>query len=149
MTAKNNNVCKKNVTREVLINGFSIRSPTSCLRKRETPATRIAKFYKQSQKKGRWVRKLSEKQQIVRYSILKYRQTTLDKRPQVLTKTAQGGNQKLADSKWLVANTEEESVCPVRLFKQIMGRRGNHITCEKFFFNSKSFLAKNEFERMV
>jgi hypothetical protein len=38
MTAKNNNVCKKNVTREVLINGFSIRSPTYCLRKRETPA---------------------------------------------------------------------------------------------------------------
>jgi hypothetical protein len=51
----------------------------------------------------------------------------------VFSKTAQGGNQKLADSKWLVANTDEESICPVRLFKQIMGRRGNHITCENFF----------------
>lgn len=60
----------------------------------------------------------------------------------VFSKTAQGGNQKLADSKWLVANTEEESVCPVRLFKQIIGRRGNHITCEKFFLTTNPFWQK-------
>jgi hypothetical protein len=46
----------------------------------------------------------------------------------VFSKTAQGGNQKLADSKWLVANTEEESILGAPKFaEQLNGAMSSHV----------------------
>jgi hypothetical protein len=46
----------------------------------------------------------------------------------VFSKTAQGGNQKLADSKWLVANTEEESILGAPKFaEELNGAMSSHV----------------------
>lgn len=43
----------------------------------------------------------------------------------VFSKTTQGGSKKMADSKWLVPNTLNEEICPVRLFKKLTSKRGS------------------------
>lgn len=51
----------------------------------------------------------------------------------VFSKTAQGGSKKLTDCKWLVTNDINPEVCPVRLFKKLLDKRGNHIKIERLF----------------
>ncbi|XP_031337211.1 uncharacterized protein LOC116174575 [Photinus pyralis] len=55
----------------------------------------------------------------------------------VFSKTAQGGGRKLADSKWLVANTEKSKFCPVRLFKKLLSKRGPNVTTNRLFLTPK------------
>jgi hypothetical protein len=48
-------------------------------------------------------------------------------------KTAQGGSKRCANSKWLVANTEDDSICPVRLYRKILQKRPKNLTTDRFF----------------
>lgn len=43
------------------------------------------------------------------------------------------GNQRCATSKWLITNHENSNLCPVRLFKKMILKRGSNITIEKLF----------------
>ncbi|XP_023310426.1 uncharacterized protein LOC111691585 [Anoplophora glabripennis] len=47
----------------------------------------------------------------------------------IFSKTTQGGSRKLADSKWLITNINNPTICPVRLFRKMMEKRG----IEQFF----------------
>ena len=51
----------------------------------------------------------------------------------IFTKTAQGGNKKCMESKWLTVNQIDKDICPVRLFNLLIEKRGNHITSERLF----------------
>ncbi|KAJ3661199.1 hypothetical protein Zmor_005607 [Zophobas morio] len=46
---------------------------------------------------------------------------------------AQGGSHKLTDSKWLATNTTDPRICPVRLYKKMLSKRGKHITTDRLF----------------
>jgi hypothetical protein len=52
----------------------------------------------------------------------------------VFSKTAQGGNQKLADSKWLVANTEEESILGAPKFAEQLMLENNEQNNKKILY---------------
>ncbi|KAJ3646224.1 hypothetical protein Zmor_023819 [Zophobas morio] len=51
----------------------------------------------------------------------------------IFSKTAQGGSHKLTDSKWLATNTTDPRICPVRLYKKMLSKRGKHITTDRLF----------------
>lgn len=51
----------------------------------------------------------------------------------VFTKTTQGGNKKMAQSKWLTPNTSDPTNCPVRLFKELTSKRNEHIKTDRLF----------------
>lgn len=51
----------------------------------------------------------------------------------IFSKTRQGGENKLSDSKWLTPNLEKPSICPVRLFKKLMSKRSNSIKTDRLF----------------
>lgn len=51
----------------------------------------------------------------------------------VFTKTSQGGNKKTADSKWLVPNVRDRDICPVRLFRVMVSKRGANIKTDRLF----------------
>jgi len=51
----------------------------------------------------------------------------------IFTKTTQGGSKKLSDSKWLIKNTQNPEVCPVRLFHKLIEKRGNSIQVDRLF----------------
>lgn len=53
----------------------------------------------------------------------------------IFSKTAQGGNKKCADSKWLVTNNNNPSLCPVRLFNKYVEKRRN-VSCDRFFLTA-------------
>lgn len=65
----------------------------------------------------------------------------------IFSKTAQGGSRKLADSKWLIANIANPRICPVRLFKKLMEKRGKSIKTDRLFLtpneNFNNFNAKS------
>lgn len=50
----------------------------------------------------------------------------------IFNKTSQGGNKKLADSKWLISN-ENKDICPVRLFKKLVAKRNDRIKTDRLF----------------
>ncbi|KAJ3661198.1 hypothetical protein Zmor_005606 [Zophobas morio] len=54
----------------------------------------------------------------------------------IFSKTAQGGSHKLTDSKWLATNTTDPRICPVRLHKKMLSKRGKHITTDRLFLTS-------------
>lgn len=60
----------------------------------------------------------------------------------VFSKTAQGGDKKITDSKWLVPNTKETKLCPVRLFKKLLSKRGNTIKSDRLFLTPNPFWQK-------
>lgn len=51
----------------------------------------------------------------------------------VFSKTAQGGSKGLTNSKWLVKNSSNINLCPVRLFLKLMEKRGPNITTDRIF----------------
>lgn len=61
----------------------------------------------------------------------------------IFSKTAQGGGQKLSDSKWLTPNIEHFEVCPVRLFKKLKEKRGSNIKTDRFFLTPNPFWKKD------
>ncbi|XP_031335169.1 uncharacterized protein LOC116165037 [Photinus pyralis] len=67
----------------------------------------------------------------------------------VFSKTAQGGGRKLADSKWLVANTEKSEFCPVRLFKKLLSKRGPNVTTNRLFLTPKPTMEGSFFRWLV
>lgn len=50
----------------------------------------------------------------------------------VFTKTSQGGSKPCAATKWLNTN-DNTSMCPVRLYKKLIGKRGRNITITRLF----------------
>lgn len=61
----------------------------------------------------------------------------------VFSKTCQGGSKQCCDSKWLVKNKENPSICPVRLFYKILSHRENHILSDRFFLTPNPFWQSN------
>lgn len=61
----------------------------------------------------------------------------------VFSKTCQGGSKRCCDSKWLIRNTENPNICPVRLFYKILSHRLNHISTERFFLTPNPFWKNN------
>lgn len=51
----------------------------------------------------------------------------------VFSKTAQGGNQRTTDSKWLTPNTQNPTHCPVRLYNKMMSKRTKNIKTRRLF----------------
>lgn len=51
----------------------------------------------------------------------------------IFTKTAQGGAQRCANSKWLTPNINNPDICPVRLFEKLMSKREENIKTERLF----------------
>lgn len=53
----------------------------------------------------------------------------------IFSKTSQGGSKSLTDSKWLVKNNKDESLCPVRLFLKLIDKRKTNprITSDRLF----------------
>ncbi|XP_045473938.1 uncharacterized protein LOC123680198 [Harmonia axyridis] len=51
----------------------------------------------------------------------------------LFNKTAQGGEKKMAESKWLVPNTKNPTFCPVRLIKILMVKRSSRMTTDRLF----------------
>lgn len=51
----------------------------------------------------------------------------------VFSKTAQGGNQRTTDSKWLTPNTQNPNHCPVRLWNKMMCKRTKNIKTRRLF----------------
>lgn len=62
----------------------------------------------------------------------------------VFTKTCQGGNKKLSDSKWLIPNTSNPSRCPVRIFNKLKEKRGENITTDRLFLTPNPFWQTNQ-----
>lgn len=61
----------------------------------------------------------------------------------IFSKTAQGGNKNLSDSKWLIPNKQNEDLCPVRLFNKIMEKRTANITSRKLFLTPNKYWLLN------
>lgn len=61
----------------------------------------------------------------------------------VFSKTCQGGSNKCCDSKWLIKNKENPSICPVTLFYKILSHRPNHITTDRLFITPNPFWKNN------
>lgn len=57
----------------------------------------------------------------------------------IFSKTAQGGAKPLTESKWLIPNTTQSAVCPVRLYHLLARRRGDNITTDRFFLTPNPF----------
>lgn len=57
----------------------------------------------------------------------------------IFSKTAQGGANKLTDSKWLTKNNEDDTICPVRLFRLLINKRSKNITSERLFLTPNPF----------
>lgn len=51
----------------------------------------------------------------------------------IFSKTAQGGSKSLTNSKWLVKNSENVSLCPIRLFKLLIEKRDLTIKSDRLF----------------
>lgn len=51
----------------------------------------------------------------------------------IFSRTSQGGDKKLSNSKWLVANTIDADLCPVRLYRKLISKRGQNITTQRLF----------------
>ena len=65
----------------------------------------------------------------------------------IFTETVQGGAQKLADSKWLTSNNAEQDICPVRFFRKIVKKRGDHVTSDRLFLTPNPFWTKTNSKR--
>lgn len=61
----------------------------------------------------------------------------------LFSKTRQGGDNKLCDSKWITPNILEQDICPVRLFKKFMEKRGTSITVNRLFLAPNPFWQKS------
>lgn len=57
----------------------------------------------------------------------------------MFTKTTQGDDKKLSDSKWLVKNRETPSKCPVRLLQKIREKKNERITSDRFFLTPNPY----------
>ena len=57
----------------------------------------------------------------------------------IFSKTTQGGSKKLSDSKWLITNFDNSQMCPVRLFKKLMEKRGNLIQTDRLFLTPNPY----------
>ena len=57
----------------------------------------------------------------------------------IFSKTTQGGSKKLSDSKWLITNFDNPQMCPVRLFKKLMEKRGNLIQTDRLFLTPNPY----------
>ena len=57
----------------------------------------------------------------------------------IFSKTTQGGSKKLSDSKWLIINFDNPQMCPVRLFKKLMEKRGNLIQTDRLFLTPNPY----------
>lgn len=51
----------------------------------------------------------------------------------MFSKTCQGGGQPCVNTKWLVTNLEHPELCPVRLFRKLLSKRGTNITTNRLF----------------
>jgi hypothetical protein len=51
----------------------------------------------------------------------------------IFGKMRQGGSKSCAESKWLVSNTINQNLCPVRLFKKLIQKRPKHVTWDRLF----------------
>lgn len=51
----------------------------------------------------------------------------------IFSKTSQGGDKRLSDTKWLTSNIDNPNFCPVRLFKKMISKRTNNITTDRLF----------------
>lgn len=60
----------------------------------------------------------------------------------IFSKTAQGGDKKLNDSKWLTENKENPDLCPVRLFYKILSKRGPNILTDRLFLTVNQYYEK-------
>ena len=61
----------------------------------------------------------------------------------IFSKTAQGGNQRLEDSKWLTKNEHDSSMCPVRIFNLLLSKRSSKITSERLFLTVNPYWKKS------
>ncbi|KAJ3661767.1 hypothetical protein Zmor_006152 [Zophobas morio] len=57
----------------------------------------------------------------------------------IFSKTCQGGSQPCAVTKWLVTNSEHPALCPVRLFRKLLSRRGTNITTNRLFLAANRY----------
>ncbi|KAJ8966840.1 hypothetical protein NQ317_003022 [Molorchus minor] len=60
----------------------------------------------------------------------------------IFSKTTQGGDKKLSDSKWLVENREIPDKCPVRLFQKLREKRDANIKSDRLFLTQNPFWNK-------
>jgi hypothetical protein len=60
----------------------------------------------------------------------------------VFTKTCQGGARKLSDSKYLASNISNNDICPVRLLKKLLEKRGDNIKSDRLFLTPNPFWKK-------
>ncbi|KAJ3655754.1 hypothetical protein Zmor_014869 [Zophobas morio] len=58
-------------------------------------------------------------------------------------KTAQGGNHRLEDSKWLTTNKADLHMCPVRVLTLLLSKRTPNITCERLFLTVNPYWKKS------
>ncbi|KAJ9587251.1 hypothetical protein L9F63_019230 [Diploptera punctata] len=61
----------------------------------------------------------------------------------VFSKTCQGGDQKLCDTKWLIPNQENPRRCPMRLYKLLLEKRTDQIKTDRFFITPNPFYQKS------
>lgn len=59
----------------------------------------------------------------------------------IFSKTTQGGSKKCMNSKWLTKNENDESVCPVILFRNLIKKRAD-VTTERLFLTPNPFWNK-------
>ncbi|XP_031334073.1 uncharacterized protein LOC116164086 [Photinus pyralis] len=62
----------------------------------------------------------------------------------IFSKTAQGGAKPLTESKWLIPNTTQSAVCPVRLYHLLVKKRGDNITTDRFFLTPNPYWTNTE-----
>lgn len=68
----------------------------------------------------------------------------------IFSKTAQGGSQKCAESKWLVQNKKQPEFCPVRLYESLIDKRPPNATTDRFFLTpNPKFLLNNIWYKTV
>uniref|UniRef100_A0A6P7G1I6 Uncharacterized protein LOC114333242 n=1 Tax=Diabrotica virgifera virgifera TaxID=50390 RepID=A0A6P7G1I6_DIAVI len=56
----------------------------------------------------------------------------------VFSKTCQGGSRRCTDSKFLIENNDS-NVCPVRLFKKLLSKRGPNIKTDRLFLRTNRY----------
>ncbi|KAJ3662486.1 hypothetical protein Zmor_006833 [Zophobas morio] len=61
----------------------------------------------------------------------------------IFSKTAQGGNHRLEDSKWLTTNKADLHMCPVRVLTLLLSKRTPNITCERLFLTVNPYWKKS------